>query len=1477
MSLTSCLKNSPLSGADKAAIKALAKEYRENEGMAPNPAGIAAVQDTIDETLAERAEIGVYVEKRGGVMPDVPGMVMADATPTAIEPVKAEPKKPAAKKLSAKKEGIHAKFIQELGIKKGSTLQFTRKFDYLKADTDYQVNQITDTEIFVENKETGGQTNVRISVAKAQHKKVPLIMVKAPEAEQSKPDQKNITFSESKRAGKGLSVAEVEGFIAPVQLKRFSGPKVEVVPAVSSLTKSMQALIGNKNVDGVYDSLTKTVYLVAGNIHSERQAMKVLDHESVGHYSMEEMLGDELKPILDKVQQLKQAGDETVSDIAAEVLGRYGNLDAEIESREIIAVMAEKGINSPLMRRIYAAIQRFLRSIGINRMFTATELQGIVARAANELGRPRPGGKGKGGVSLSVSEAKAQTDTAAFKKWFGDSKVVDEDGEPLVVYHGTDADFVEFSTERQRGGDLGDGFYFTDSYETAARLGKNVIPVYLSAQATAKDVVLARIKSRKDSRIKVPQKDLIINDYRGGTMYVVFKPNQIKSAVGNKGTFDPADDRIYFSQPPPSDFEQENKRLREDDNKVWNKARKSLVRYFTPGGALPRQVFGEKITRDSEFEAVEFDVRHLVGKLERAVKQEYGKRFEALDDATVKNLSNALAGNSAPTIPEGVRQEVYAMRQYIDKMSAQYATVLTNDANRLIAEAGFTKEEQQEISRIRQEEKDEATKEKLLREIRQKTGKANKLQAEAIQRAELLDTIRNNMGEYVHRSYKAFDDPKWFRKIPDDVINDAREYLTSRNVENGETQVEAERLAEQALNRIVKTDTAYDNMEAFIKEAKLGAKDLSILKKRKKIAPEIRALLGEQTDPRLNFAKSATKMGRLIWNQMFLERVRHLGMGSFFFEDKDAPPEATVQFAAEKNEVYSPLNGLWTTPEVEQAFRDALGKEQMEDWYRAIVRLNGMVKFGKTILSPTTAARNWQSAFFFTIANGHFDLSQMSKSISGFKEYFTQQGKAEQLEYLKELKRLGVVYDTPYAGEMMRLLADSKMEDMLQGKKGVAVATLEKSLELAQKFYQYGDDFWKIIGFENEKNMLMKHAGLTESEAKVEAAERIRNTYPTYSMVGRAIQSLRRFPLAGTFVSFPAEIIRTSINIMKYTAKDFKTPGMRPIAMRRIAGIAIVSGFAYALQEIMKTVIGVDDEEEEAVRQLAAPWQKNSNLVFTGRDEDGKLRYIDISFIDPYNYWKRPINAILRDQPWHKAGYDVIKETMAPFLGSDIAAGTIFEVLANKRSGSGSEIYSESDMPWEITKDIANHLRKALQPGIATNIERTLKAMDGEVSISGRKYSPFDEAMAWGGWRLSTLDPKTALYYRSFEFNDSKRDAMKKMNQALRNPNDVTDADLNSAYSLFSKLRVKAYKEMFRIVHAARKSGLSEIEVKRVLLRSGVARRDIHFLVKGKVPKWSPSSMMRKNARGKAEMLFSKEIADKITKRHNEVMRLSRQ
>lgn len=72
----------------------------------------------------------------------------------------------------------------------------------------------------------------------------------------------------------------------------------------------------------------------------------------------------------------------------------------------------------------------------------------------------------------------AQVRTKAFKDWFGDwqndpenaSKVVDENGEPLVVYHGTKDSFttVDFSKS-----DAGQGFYAARDEDTAETYGLN--------------------------------------------------------------------------------------------------------------------------------------------------------------------------------------------------------------------------------------------------------------------------------------------------------------------------------------------------------------------------------------------------------------------------------------------------------------------------------------------------------------------------------------------------------------------------------------------------------------------------------------------------------------------------------------------------------------------------------------------------------------------------------------------------------------------------------------------------------------------------------------------------------------------------------------------------------------------------------------------------------------------------------------------
>ena len=940
-----------------------------------------------------------------------------------------------------------------------------------------------------------------------------------------------------------------------------------------------------------------------------------------------------------------------------------------------------------------------------------------------------------------------------------------------------------------------------------------------------------------------------------------------------------------------SQYAEENRRIREEHITTWDKAKKWLKRNLTPGGLLPDAAFDAKIARDSEFEAVEFDVAHLIGQLEIAIKKDYGVSARKLDEQTTKMLGDALAGRVTATIPEGTKTVMLAMRQYIDGLSLQYTKQLNEELTDIrttfdpgelalydaTIEAG-KRDMLGDGQEYNQEQRDE-----LLNEAKEKAkkiwGDGKRMMSavakvnQAAERAFRIMTIQSNIGEYVHRSYQAFDDPKWHTKVSDEVLNAARRYLTERYTESGELDVKAK--VESVLNEILKNGTAYSNITTFIRESTLGSKDLRILKRRKVIAPEIRALLGEHTDPRLNFAKTATKLGRLIWNQAFLNRILENGVDVFLWTHATKPAEATEQIAADHSEPMAPLNGMWVTPDVKQAFIDALGKEQMSNWYRVVVQLNGAVKWGKTVGSPTTAARNWMSAFFFTVANGHFDLRHMGKSVAGFREYFTHQGSAERIAYLRELKQLGVVYDTPYAGEMMRLLEDTKVTDTLMQSK--ARFTVGEAIRLATKFYQYGDDFWKIIGFENEKQMWMG-AGLSEADAKAKAAERVRNTYPTYSMVGRAMHWLRRFPLAGTFVSFPAEIIRTTGNMLRYVAEDLKSsnPKVRMMGMKRAVGLSIVSSMAYAAQAATMAMLGYDDEDDEAVRKMAAPWQRNASFIFTGRDKDGNIRFLDASFLDPYNYWKRPLMAITRDQPWDARLKDAVLEAFTPFFGVDIAAGVIFEVLANKKS-SGGPVFDPHNPPADQMKAIADHLRKTLQPGIASNVERTLRALDGEKKLVGHPYKIEDELAAWVGFRVSTLDPKTALYYRSFEFKDAKTAANRSIRKVVTDLNKVSRGDLEDAYNRTLRIRKEAFDEMTLLVKAAERAGLKRNEVVEVLKNSKVSDDDLGAILSGRVQPWKPDPTDVKEQAAKVRPIGGQEAVREVYRRYQELSDIDRQ
>ena len=190
------------------------------------------------------------------------------------------------------------------------------------------------------------------------------------------------------------------------------------------------------------------------------------------------------------------------------------------------------------------------------------------------------------GKKSDFAFSKRQTETPEFKRFFKDSKVVDENGEPLVVYHGTAGDFSTFDLFAKSVGVKAEegGFFFALSPKLAglfARVaqgkreaGANVMPVYLSVQnpktlqredvmrirddqwvhdprKMREQISLAKQEGYDGLLLKKYLEDLTVDNetyIKGEDQWVAFEPTQIKSATGNVGTFDVTNPDIRYQR-----------------------------------------------------------------------------------------------------------------------------------------------------------------------------------------------------------------------------------------------------------------------------------------------------------------------------------------------------------------------------------------------------------------------------------------------------------------------------------------------------------------------------------------------------------------------------------------------------------------------------------------------------------------------------------------------------------------------------------------------------------------------------------------------------------------------------------------------------------------------------------------------------------------------------------------------------------------
>lgn len=284
------------------------------------------------------------------------------------------------------------------------------------------------------------------------------------------------------------------------------------------------------------------------------------------------------------------------------------------------------------------------------------------------------------------------TESQQFKRFFGDwqnkpqsaSKVVNDDGTPKVVYHGTNAKFTVFDYDKTKLGKLGYGFYFTANKNFAKNyaVGDNLVEAYIDIKnpliieetvLTEKQIdsmleKLSEFELKADGKniqelkeelmsqeteisrnflfLKIASKYQDVLDNMGDVIgfdgiidknwdeYVVFSSNQIKSATDNIGTFDRDDPDIRYSR---------------------------------------KRAYDPKNGQDITFEAVEGGVKVNFNDFEPHKSNDNSNDFEAAERARQESLDALLEGKEAPR-RSPVSHDNNLLRQVVNNTKAKKYT-----------------------------------------------------------------------------------------------------------------------------------------------------------------------------------------------------------------------------------------------------------------------------------------------------------------------------------------------------------------------------------------------------------------------------------------------------------------------------------------------------------------------------------------------------------------------------------------------------------------------------------------------------------------------------------------------------------------------------------------------------------------------------------------------------------------------------------
>ena len=818
---------------------------------------------------------------------------------------------------------------------------------------------------------------------------------------------------------------------------------------------------------------------------------------------------------------------------------------------------------------------------------------------------------------------------------------------------------------------------------------------------------------------------------------------------------------------------------------------------------------------------------------------------------------------------------------------------------------------------------------------------------------DLKNFMLNNIKSYMRKSFATFSNPeyqasdklksnasKWILenvvKKNKDIRESALKELKTKNMTDNQALQE---MAESLTNKILvhtKQD-GVDPLKILQNISKDTLRSDKLIRTGEELPDVIKKLLGEENNLKSSVLQTTSHAITQAVNKQTLDKLAKIGIDEgWLFKDKTIA-DARRMFDVEKvgdlkglGLLKTGMSKLYASKDMAKALKGAPGT--FDNWiqssvYRNILQFKVATQFGKTVLSPVTQVRNVSSASMFPLANGHIGgRASVTESIKMVVDDIFGAGKViDEGKFIKNLEnkiRLGVIDENIVASELQAVLKDIRAGAKVKNMDSLIARLADsKMIKTATRVYAGGDNLWKWYGHEYVKSQMKSMyknvddvAKWTEEivgrkfdkfntftgkaktldEALDEAAAwQIRNTYPTYSKVPQVIKDLRKLPF-GNFISFPAEMIRTTYNILSIGAKEATSsnPQLRQMGYRRLLGAFVTLGGAEkGVSALAQNLTGTTTEQIEAYkRSLSASWDSRAAILPVNKWKDGVGKAINFSYFSPYDVISQPFRAAIKTIEEGKLKQRDVGDTMFklffgedgpirklidPFVSQSIALEKMSDVMPSNlllggRGGvtkTGAAVYSETDSDQDKFMKSLGHIFRGVRPTFIDTGDKLLKGFTGDIKKGGQTVSLQDELLAMlSGIRIINVDVPRTMNYKITEYNRNIRSVttaekfFSLQNFESRGPEVMAEE--------FKKIQDETFKvnqDFYYILKDAQTVGVSERDLRKLLRDRNISSSKARKILKGdNIPYTAYDSRMKK--RVKEADKIAKERGEKIEK-----------